>query len=160
MELELRARLVVETPAGERRQPGLPREHLRVTEGGEGQAGGVGEDVAHRHRVLPVGGELRDDVGHVLVEVEQPVVEQLPRRAGDDRAPDRLEDVARLGRGVAVGHEGDELALVRDGDLRRRQRAVLDLESDTPQEHIEPSGVERHVAILRWRVTTSSRGCG
>ena len=105
----------------------------------------MGEHLADGHHLLAVGGELRDDVGDPLVEPEDTLAEQLPHHAGDDRPPHRLQDVARIGRGVAVRLEGDEAPAAGDGDLRRRERAVLDLEPSPAQEDVEAGGVDADV---------------
>src|SRR5437764_206618 len=46
------------------------------------------------------------------------VTQQLPHHTGDDRPTDGLEDVARIGRRIAVRLERHELPRVRDRDLR------------------------------------------
>ena len=92
--------------------------------------------------VLPVGRELRDDVADPLVEREQAVREQLPDDCGNDRPPDRLQDVARLGARGAERLERDEPAVTRDGHLGRGQGARVDLQPHAPQEHVQPSRID------------------
>ena len=145
VELQLRAGLVGQAPLRHRLQPVRPVEHLRVAERREREPGGVGQDLPHRHHLLAVRGELRDDIGDPLVEVEHAFAEELPHHAGDDRPPHRLQDVARLRAGVAVRLEGDEAPGSGDGHLGRRERAVLDLEPSTAQEDVQAGGVDADV---------------
>ena len=105
----------------------------------------MGQHLLDGHHLLAVRGELRDDVGDPLVEVEHAFAEQLPHHAGDDGPAHRLQDVAGLRGGVAVRLEGDEAPVAGDGDLGRRQRAVLDLEPSTAQEDVQAGGVDADI---------------
>jgi hypothetical protein len=161
MELEAAAGRVVEPPTTEGGQPLLAVQHLRVSERREGEARGVREHLLDRHRLLPVGRELRDDRGDLLADVQQSLADQLPHGARDDRPSDGLQDVPGVRVRVAPGLESHQSAAPGDGDLGGGQRPVVDFETDTAQEQTQPVRVDadglrghdrvvkRHLSLLR-----------
>jgi hypothetical protein len=65
---EAAARLEVQPPALEVREPLVAIQEDRGVEGGGGEAGGVREELLDADGVLPVASELGDDGGHLLVD--------------------------------------------------------------------------------------------
>ena len=141
----------VQPPARERLQQLVAALPVFRPEGSRWEAARVQQHLLHRHDVLAVRAELRDDLRHALLQPQQPFFEQEPDRRADDCLRAGEDAIQGLGRGrlldaaldcVAERAHPSELAVTRHRHLRARQQPLVHVSLRAGEDGLELLGVD------------------